>query len=85
MANESTVEVVLGDLADLADLVASKTGHGTAGAVAQVAGLVFRSAEGVAHVVSAAEVERIRQAAALGEAAGRSAYEASRQNFKKAP
>jgi hypothetical protein len=78
-----TIGVVLGELGELAQTVAGVLGHSPAGAVAQVASLVFFDAAQTAHVVGAIELEQIRQSQATGTAAGRSAYEASRQNFAR--
>jgi hypothetical protein len=83
MAN--TVEVVFSDLAGLIERVGVVIGV-VPGAepVLQISALVLRSASGVAHIVEAAEIERIRHSRELGTAAGQSAWEASHQTFKKA-
>ena len=78
-----TVGVVLGELGELAQTVASVLGHSTAGAVAQVASLVFFDAAETAHVVGAIELEQIRKARETGMAAGAEAWRESHQNFAR--
>lgn len=76
-----TVGVVLEELGGLAESVAQALGHTTAGAVVQIASLVFFDAAETAHTVGAIELDEIRKRREQGTAAGRGAYEESRQNF----
>jgi hypothetical protein len=79
----STLEIVLEDVAGLLDKVGAVFGVTPAGAVLHVTAIVVHGAAGVVHVVEAEELERIRQSAALGTAAGLAAWEASHQVFKR--
>jgi hypothetical protein len=83
MGTADTIGVVLGELGSFAETVAGVLGHSPVGAVAQVASLVFYDAAQTAHTVGAIELEQIRVSRATGMAAGRAAYEASRQNFAR--
>lgn len=79
----SDLEVALSEVAGLLEQVGAVCGVSPACTVLRVSGVVVRGASGVARVIEAAELERIRQSAALGTAAGLAAYEASRQTFKR--
>lgn len=79
----TTLDVVLDEAGDIADAVAKEMRIEPVRTVLQVTGIVLHAASGATFTINAAEVERIRQARALGEASGRSAYEASKQDFHK--
>lgn len=83
MGTANTVGVVLEELGELAQTVATVLGHSPAGVVAQVAGLVFYDAANVAHVVDADEIEAIRLSRETGMAAGAAAYAESKQDFTR--
>ena len=72
------VELVLDEIGDVATALASVLPAG-ARVVFQVVGVVAHGASGVVRSVDALELEQIKHAAALGEAAGRAAYDASKQ------
>lgn len=83
MGTAQTIGVVLGELGELAETVASVLGHSTAGAVVQVASIVFHDASNTAHTIDALELEQIRQSRAIGLAAGQSASVESHQDFAR--
>lgn len=79
---ENVFEVVLDEIGDLLTVVGTAIGATPAGLVLRVVGVVAHDAAGGMHELNAAELERAKQAAELGEAAGRSAYEASKRAGK---
>lgn len=83
MGTADSVGVVLEELGDLAANVARVLGHSKAGAIVEVASLVFHDASQTAHRVGALEIERIRREQEQQQAAGRGADVESRQDFAR--
>jgi hypothetical protein len=79
-----TVGVVLEELGELAASVARVLGHSSkAGAIVEIASIVFHDASETAHRVGAFEIEQIRKQQEQHQAAGRGADAESRQNFAR--
>ena len=83
MGTADTVGVVLEELSDLAANVARVLGHSQAGAVVEIASLVFRDASQTAHRIGAIEIEQIKRQREQQQAAGHGADVESRQNFAR--
>jgi hypothetical protein len=79
----SPLSATLDALADLAEFAGRILGLASpVGIVVNVGSIALRGADGVVRAIEADELEQIRQAKATGEAAGRAAYEASRNAGK---
>ena len=78
-----TVGVVLEELGELAESVATVLGLSPAATVVRVASLVFYDAAETAHRIGALELAQIAERRKQGQAAGAGAAYESRQNFAR--